>query len=408
MFNLDNLPQRGAGGLSPSPLAGNFVSRAPPQLNPKIVDAFHGWGINRDGMPQEYARGGFIDINQPPGPPQGMDRMNNIYADLSSLDGFKKGGKVKKRKGKYNQKQKQKQSTNIKINIGGDKGGSSKAPQFIPQYIGGGGGPQMIVRETAPAPAPPVNNPPLNVANLADILGRFEARLGQPIALDAGLNQRFDELQNLVQQGLNAIPQRPPPPMSHASSNSSLNPNDIIYNWRDPNEPVNLDDVASVGSSSSFGTDSFSNYSSQDSLNSLFPMSSPMPPLVLPALPRPSAPSMHEQEQAPPLEQQIPASLEQNNQPAQQNDIIPYRPPPPPAPPILRNGKTVYKLIPETIRSPAGRIEYYFYKTPNGSLFAKRAFEDPNALPRNYTNVVNQHQRHQAELLNGRFPYNSL
>ena len=150
-------------------------------------------------------------------------------------------------------------------------------------------------------------------------------------------------------------------------------------------------------------------------------MSSPIPPA--------SAPYISEQSSFQDLNLQVPVNLpplqeddeeldmqqEMNNPAASaaadsfnEYPIIPFSRPPPPAPPIIRDRNTVYKLIKETLPSPGGRVEYYFYKAPSGNLFAKRAFDPPNALPKNYTNVVSQNLRTQAKLLGERHKYGDL
>jgi hypothetical protein len=332
--------------------------------------------------------------------------------NLDNVPQHKKGGKIKKRKSKYNQKQKQKQNTNIKINIAGDKGGS-KAPQFIPQYISGGSNPtpQVIT-----IPSQPARGGDINVSSLMDRFAQFEARLGQPVNLDGNLDRRIDELQNLVQQGLDAIPRRPPP-MSASASVSSIpsstfsdygfteeTPGGVFHN--EPTAPLKLDEFATSSSSSSFSPAQLSREGTRFA-------SSQLPTLYFPSL----SPLSDLDQQVPqnlPEEEDVPVENLQQRlaQPASgpaENAIVPYFAPPPPAPPILRRGPVVLKLVPETLQSQAGRVEYYFYKAPNGSLYAKRAYEDPMTLPRNYTDVISTaNQRNQARNLSSRYRYGDL
>ena len=186
--------------------------RGPPQPNPR---GFRGWGVNNDMLLpssiQTFALGGFVDhVNLPPGPPQGMDRFKGL--DLGSIDGFKKGGKIRRRRYAYRQKQKQRQSTNIKINIGGDntKEKQSAQPRIITQYIGG--------------------TQPLNLSELINKMNSIENKIvqQQPVSLVS------DVLRQRINDTLEARLNEPSPGTAPASSSSSTPDGDIIPDDEEP------------------------------------------------------------------------------------------------------------------------------------------------------------------------------
>lgn len=408
MFNLDNLPQRGL-----------------PQKNSR-EDEFTGWGVRIDdgvATPRNPEFSKSWKFDQPSSRLPGGDKF--IKFMNSDVESYKKGGKIKRRKSKYTQKQKQKQNTNIRINIG-DKG-SSKAPQFIPQYIGGGANPTSQVI-TIPTPynanvrdaggshirdgngpnirdgngpnirdgSGPNIHPPIgggggdiNVSNLLDRFARLESRIGQPVSLDMASQLQLHNLGNLINQGIASISRPrppPPPPMQDDTHSESSFGSDYPHFV----SPVNLD-------FSEFGDLVLEPDSQQfqpRGLESYEPLQigmRPEPEIMSSSLP---TDPIHD------LQQQLPVSLpaddEKQPEPEINHPMVPSY--------VDTSGRTL-RQIPEQFQTARG-IVYDIFLNPSNVLYAK--LHGSNDRPVVLTTKIRGISEAMAKSLKDRYKYSQI